>query len=258
MPQITITPEERQRRKARNRKIVIGFFVFIGLVVGLESPLTRVRHIEVTGNSTIVSREIVSDTDIHTGESLWQVNSAHAAAKVTSMEPMVQSVSIKTSWLQGTIHVAVRERDVVAIYETSGDFYELLNNGVVYAAIKPTNGLPFPVITSAQKQVTTGQAVSPEVAEICKQLPKISAAELVNVSEFHANGDGTVSLYLDNRFVVTCDISGLVGGMNAMRDAVSYFVQKGYKPGTIDLSGSPPYRYTPYSSSGTATGGKSP
>lgn len=248
MPQLAISPQERRRRKSRNRKILIGFFVFIGVVVILESPLARVRHIQVSGNRTIPETRIISESGVHLGDSLWQVNASHVSRSVTGSEPMVQSVRVTTNWLQGTIHVDVLERQIVALYETSGKFYNLLNDGVVYQSSGVMNGLPFPVITGETASVKNGQPINPDVTSICGQLQKISAQIENSVSEFHVNGDGTVSMYLDNGFVVLADAKGLVGAMNAMNTAVNYFIQKGYKPGTIDLSGLPPYQYTPFSS----------
>ncbi|MFB5191597.1 cell division protein FtsQ/DivIB [Alicyclobacillus fastidiosus] len=253
MPQAALTPADRQRRKSRNRKVIIGFFAFIGVVVLLESPLTRIRSMTVSGNTTIPAERVILDSGLHKGQSLWQVNGGHVASHITSMEPMIQSVSLSTDWLQGTVHFTVRERQIVAVYETSGKFYQLLNNGVVYQEASPKDGLATPIVTSTAAHVTIGQAVSPAVSAICKQLTKISAGQLTDVSEFHVNGDGTVSLYLDNQFVVTCDTQGLAGSLNAMHSAVQYFVSKGYQPGNIDLSGSPPYLYTPFDNQGAGS-----
>lgn len=259
MPQ-SVAPPDRQRRKSRNRRIVIGFFVFIGLIVVLESPLTRIRQIDVRGNTTIPDKRVISDSDLHSGQSLWQVKPGQIASRIASKEPMVQSTLISTDWLQGTVHIVIKERHVVAVYESSGKFYELLNNGLVYKEMQPTNGLPFPVVTAGNHTPVVGKIISSDVAKICAQLAKISPQSIANVSEFDVLTDGTVSLFLDNGFVVVSDASGLVGTVNAMQSAVKYFIDKGYKPGTIDLSGPPPYRYTPFQSqagTGTAQNGTS-
>ncbi|WP_067620851.1 cell division protein FtsQ/DivIB [Alicyclobacillus acidiphilus] len=251
MPQATLTPEARERRKSRNRKIVMGFFVFIGLIVLLESPLARVRRVAVSGNTTIQSSVLVSASGLRSGQSLWQVNPNYTSRRIVNAVPMVQSSNVHTDWLNGTVYIQVQERHVVAIYEVSGKFYELLNNGYVYDEITPNQGFSFPVITGAKPAVQVHEIVSPDVAQVCRQLAKMNAEYLAEVSEFHVNGDGTVSIYLDNGFVVDADISTLLGAMNAMTTAVNYFVQKGYKPGTVDLTGQPPYRYTPFSANST-------
>lgn len=256
MPQMAITPEERERRKSRNRKIVVGFFTLIGVIVVLESPLLRIRHLEVSGNTTIQASRMIAESGLRTGQSLWQVNERSVSNQILSAEPMAQSIHLQTSWLQGTVHILVQERHVVAIYESAGLFYELLNNGFAYREVAASNGLPFPVITANGGTAKVGQIVSPEIAVICQQLGKISANALSDVSEFNANGDGTLSMYLDDGFVVTADDSSLVGAVNGMETAVAYFVQKGYKPGLIDLSGQPPYRYTPFGTKKTQSATK--
>ncbi|GMA58795.1 hypothetical protein GCM10025858_37150 [Alicyclobacillus sacchari] len=96
--------------------------------------------------------------------------------------------------------------------------------------------------------------ISSNVSTVCRQLAKVPSGELTDVSEFHINGDGTISMYLDNGFVVLADSDSLAGAVNAMQSVVHYFVQKGYKPGTVDLTGQPPYRYTPFANA-QASGG---
>ena len=66
---------DRERRRSRNRKLALGFFLFVGVVVVLESPLARVRHLAVTGNRTVPAGAILADLPIRVGASLWQERS---------------------------------------------------------------------------------------------------------------------------------------------------------------------------------------
>ncbi|GLV14573.1 hypothetical protein Heshes_22570 [Alicyclobacillus hesperidum] len=245
MPHRPETAEQRDRRKARNRKIVVGFFVFIGLIVALESPLARVRQIAVKGNTTIAQADVVANSGVELGESLWQVNTKQAAARIERRLPMVQSAAVTVDWLHGSVSLSLRERQVVAVYAEAGSFYELLNNGYVFAAEPSSAGLPYPLVSGPDEHVQVHAMMNGDVSTVCRQLAKVPAGELTDVSEFHINGDGTISMYLDNGFVVLADADSLAGAVNAMQSVVHYFVQKGYKPGTVDLTGQPPYRYTP-------------
>ncbi|AEJ43150.1 cell division protein FtsQ/DivIB [Alicyclobacillus acidocaldarius] len=242
------TAEERERRKARNRRIVVSFFAFIGLVAVLESPLARVRHIEVSGNTTIPMAQIVAASGVGYGESLWEVNRKRAASEIVAKLPMVDRAAISVSWPSGTVSIRVHERDVVAVYADPSGFYELMSNGFVYQKIPSTAGLPYPIVTGQDSDLTVHQMASAAVSAVCHQLASVPASELTGVSEIHVNGDGTVTLYLDNDFEVLADVANLRGSLAAIQPTIRYFEGKGYRPGVIDLTGSPPYRYTPFSS----------
>lgn len=248
MPQTAQTSEDREHRKSRNRKIVMSFFLFIGCIVLLESPLGRIRKIEVSGNTTIPATRLISDSGVYTGQALWQIAPRRVRSRIAGNEPMVKTTVVSINWIRGSVHLHITERHVVAVLENNGTFYSLLGNGVVYHTVQASKGLSFPVVTATNGKLAEGHPFNASVSAICSQLSQISPQLLNSVSEFHANGDGTISMYLDNGFVVVCDASGLKGAVNAMQSTVSYFVSKGYKPGTIDLSGLPPYRYTPLQS----------
>jgi cell division protein FtsQ len=241
------TPEQISRRKARNRKVVLGFFLFLGIVVVLESPLTRVRSVVVSGNRTILQTKLIQDAKLHSGQSLWQVNHAEIAQKVIAKEPLVQSVSVKTDVMRGIVSLQITEKHIIAIYEAAGKFYNLLNDGTAYQELGVTQGFSFPLVTTENgKMPKIGQIVSPDVGQVCNQLEQIDKANLSTISEIHIVASGNAEVYLDNGFVATCPEKQLANALPSVHDAVSYFSSKGYAPGMIDLTGPPPYRYTPF------------
>ncbi|SIT00310.1 cell division protein FtsQ/DivIB [Alicyclobacillus vulcanalis] len=242
------TAEERERRKARNRRIVVSFFAFIGLVAVLESPLARVRHVRVNGNTTVPMAQIVAASGISYGESLWQVNRKKAAAAIVAHVPMVDRAVVSVAWPSGTVSIDVHERDVVAVYAAHNGFFELMSNGYVYQKIPSAAGLPYPIVTGQAPVLSVHQMAGAAISSVCRALASVPASELTGVSEIHVNGDGTVTLYLNNDFEVLAATSDLRGAMAAIPPTVQYFMQKGYRPGLIDFTGPPPYRYTPFSS----------
>lgn len=81
----------------------------------LESPLTRVRELVVTGNASVTEQAILDASDLHKGMSLWQVNAAAIADKVTAAQPRVQSVTVHTDYLTGTVTLSIKEKQIVAV-----------------------------------------------------------------------------------------------------------------------------------------------
>lgn len=237
----------RIRRKRRNRWIAAAFFLFIAIVVMMESPLTRVRKYVVVGNRSIPASRILKDASLHAGISLWQVNPNYVNSIVRSKEALVSSVAVSIDYLKGTVALHVLLKQVVAMLEVSGQFYRLLNDGDVYGTVSDSSGYSWPIIISAKvNTVVDGrQTADPNVTQLCRILPQLSPSLLAQVSEFHLDSYGVVTTYLNNRFEVRLRLSGFKSHLVAALDAVNYFVKQGYVPGVIDVTGGQPYQYTP-------------
>jgi cell division protein FtsQ len=229
---------------------VTGFFLFLGIVMVLESPLTRVRQIVVTGNATVPQTDIVKASQLEKGISLWQVNGGHVQDLVRAAQPRVDSVDVRVDYLTGTVTLAVREKPVVAVLEAGGRFYQLLSDGKVYAAADGRSGFSWPLLTAdGVDSVAVGNVPTPVVATVCSQLARISRDNLNEISEIHLNKYGVATLYLINHFAADCRPEAIGASLGEIDRAVEYFRAKGYAPGLIDMTGGPPYRYTPFPSS---------
>lgn len=214
----------------------------------LESPLTRVRELVVTGNASVTEQAILDASDLHKGMSLWQVNAAAIADKVTAAQPRVQSVTVHTDYLTGTVTLSIKEKQIVAVLASSGRFYDLLSDGKVYTQAAANAGFTWPLVTSDHAlNVQLGQVPDPAVAVICQQLSQIPRDQANLISEVHLDNFGVATVYLVNHFVAECKDDQFATCMKQMMSAVSYFKGKGYAPGFIDMTGGQPYRYTPFS-----------
>ncbi|MCL6513271.1 MAG: FtsQ-type POTRA domain-containing protein [Alicyclobacillus sp.] len=233
-----------------------GFFAVIGLVVVLESPLTRVRQIQVDGNTTIPAARLIADSGLTPGLSLWQINRAAVEAAVTSKEPFVQSVDVQVNAWSRTVTLHVHEKQIAAVYTTNGEFFRLLSDGTVYDELSMPSGVSGPILTTAPAvRATVGKVLPhPYASVVCAQLAKADPEMLVDVSEIHVDDSGIAVLYLDNRFQAKLRASQLSQLLPKLHDAVAYFIDKGYPPGVIDMTGNPPYQYTPFA---TGKGGSS-
>lgn len=237
-----------QRKKRRNRALIATFFLFIGAVVLLESPLTRVRVFQVTGNTSIPASKILKSAKLHKGMSLWQVNGAAVSANVSRENTLVQSVTVHTDLLSGIVTLQVSEKHVVALYEANGTFYRVLDDGDIYGTVTPADGFAWPIVTtSRQVKVTDGQAIpTTGWSALMRQLGKTSPVFLANVSQVELDTYGLVTLYFSDGFAARCQATQLTGKVPAIQSAVAYFTGKGARPGLIDVSTGPPYEYTPF------------
>jgi cell division protein FtsQ len=248
------TPEEIMRRKRRNRVLVLAFFIFVGLVIALESPLTRIRTISVAGNRSVPSNRIVGESHLKKGMSLWQINQGAVQSAIRSREPVVDKVTVQTDYLHGQVTLHVSQKNVVAIFVQNGRFYNLLSDGTVYNEINGNSGFQEPIISAVQtEQVSVGKRIpNSSIAKLCEKIADVARKYFVSVSEISVDKLDTATLYLNNGFEVRLSIPDFSQTMPKVDTAVSYFVQQGYKPGMLDMSGQPPYIYSPL----TASSGK--
>lgn len=235
------------RRKHRNRILVLTFFVFVGIVIALESPLTRIRTINVVGSPSASASRIISESKLKPGMSLWQINQSAVQAAIRKQEPVVDAVHVHTDYLKGHVTLQVLQKNVVAVFVEQGKYYNVLNDGTVYNEINGNSGFQQPLLTSVSSiPVTVGRPVANASAvELCKQLVHVSANNLADVSEIQVDKLGTATLFLSNGFEVRLSIDDFAATMPQVKAAVDYFIQQGYKPGMLDMSGQPPYLYSP-------------
>ncbi|MCL6637761.1 MAG: FtsQ-type POTRA domain-containing protein [Alicyclobacillus sp.] len=249
-------------RGRRTRVWVTAFFLLIGLVVVLESPITRVRALAVAGNVSLPAQQILAASGLHTGLSLWQVNPGAVQQAVMQQLPLVQAVEVHTDLRSGTVTLTVHERRIVAVLApgtAGGTWYNLLDNGVVYNMAVPSSGFVHPVVsTDGTPSVHPGDVPSPEVASVCQALAQFAGDGAPWISEIHVDRYGTATVYMTNGFAAQCNADQLQARLLQLRQAVQYFLSQGYAPGLVDMTGQPPFRYTPYPvQAGQASSGSS-
>ncbi|MCL6445794.1 MAG: FtsQ-type POTRA domain-containing protein, partial [Alicyclobacillus sp.] len=190
--------DARRRRKRRNRALVIAFFIFVGLIVFLESPLTRVRTLAVRGNPSIPAARILKDAGLVKGLNMWQVNAAAVQRAVKQREPLVQAVSVHTDFIHGDVLLTIREKHVVAVLSSGGKFYWLLNDGTVFGQAKVASGLRWPLVTVDDgSQVFIGKPLENGfVSQLCTELAKTPDTDLEDVSEIHVCKFGIATVYM--------------------------------------------------------------
>lgn len=238
------------KRKSRvwARRIVFAFFVFVGLVVLLESPLTRIRQISVAGNQTIPAAKIIQDAGLRTGMSLWQVNRGAIKQQVVSRQPLVQKVNVQTNLMTGTVELKIQQKSIVGLLSFEHVYYELLNDGTIYAQTSQGAAASLPIVqVTGLKRVTLGGVPSVMgLAVLCGQLSRLKSSDLAGVSQIVLNSYGDATVYFTNGFAAQATSTRFSVVMSQIQAVIQYFVGQGYGPGLIDMSGQPPYRYTPF------------
>lgn len=197
--------------------------------------------------------------------SLWQVRPGRVEHHIENQLPLVQSVDVHTDYTQRTVTLTVREKSFVAVLLTGKKAYRLLDDGTVYDAVSLSKAQQLPLIeTTGNVAVHVGQPTAiTGLSSLCKQMLSLTAVERNAISEISLNPYGDVTVFLENGFAVQCASASFGATMKQVPGVIAYFTKAGYGPGLIDMTGQPPYRYSPYqlgattSNSGTSSNGTS-
>ncbi|MCL6593221.1 MAG: FtsQ-type POTRA domain-containing protein [Alicyclobacillus sp.] len=199
---------------------------------------------------SLPAQQIIAASGLHPGLSLWQVNPGAVQQAVIQQLPLVQAVEVHTDLRSGTVTLTVHERRIVAVLApgtADGTWYNLLDNGAVYDKAAPSSGFVHPVVsTDGTPTVQPGGVPSPEVASVCQALAQFAGDGAPWISEIHVDRYGTATVYMTNGFAAQCNADQLQTRLPQLRQAVQYFLSQGYAPGLVDMTGQPPFRYTPY------------
>lgn len=118
------------RRKKANRRFIFYLtclLVLIVFVVYLQSPLSYVRQINVTGSQFVSKEVILRQSDLSTERSLWSFRLENIEAKILEL-PEIKSAKVTRSWTH-EVTVAVTEHKKIAYIDQGESLSPLLESG---------------------------------------------------------------------------------------------------------------------------------
>lgn len=126
-------PKLKQARKQKaNRRLVFYlsiFLILISIIIYLQSPLSNVREVKVSGNTIFSEQTIIETTKITEDTNIWTVSSKKLN-KELKKSPIIKSVNVKRK-LPSTILIDVTEYKVVGYVSSKKNMDAVLENGSV-------------------------------------------------------------------------------------------------------------------------------
>lgn len=195
---------KQQRRKKANRRLVfllLLFFTLIACVSYFQSPLSKVKNINVNGNDLYSVEQIVSQSKITKEQNIWKMNKTKIAKEIKRL-PEIKTVKIQTVF-PNTVRITVNEYKRMAYIASETSFYPVLENGKIIRKQKITN---LPINAPFLKDFKEGKVLNEMIISL-KELP----AEVVNsISEIHhtpkKNDQYHITLYMNDGFEVSATL----------------------------------------------------
>ncbi|HLR07851.1 MAG TPA: cell division protein FtsQ/DivIB [Bacillota bacterium] len=215
---------KQARKKKENRRLIFYiaiFFVLIAIIVYLQTPLSDIHTLHVTGNQYISDDDILAKSGLTTDTNIWSVNKA-SIEQAIEKHPVVADAEVDRQ-LPWTVHIRITEYERVGYVKQDESFSPLLENGVILDSVK---------LKSPKGDAPTlfGFTEKAYLNRMTNELKKLPDAIRGLISEIYWNPtDGNknkIMLYMNDGFVVDGVIRRFADRMEAYPSIVSQLDSK--------------------------------
>ncbi len=228
----------RGRSWLRSRSLMIAAAtVFLGVVgAGVwawESPLLRVREVEVVGAGASRESDIIERVDFW-GERTFTADLSTAAAAILEL-PLVASVDIERHW-PDTVRITVREREPWGSWEQAGLRYTIDREGFVLGHQAPPAGSTT-IVSNESFSLRPGDRVDRHAveaaAEITSQIEKALGTPAVELT--YSPDEGIRVRTADGQTALLGDSSGIAYKLAVWARVAQEATARDITYSTIDL-----------------------
>ncbi|WP_138415006.1 cell division protein FtsQ/DivIB [Aquibacillus sediminis] len=172
---------KQERKKKTNRRLIFYlslFFILISIVVYLQSPLSHIQSINLSGNNHISDEQIHHLSDITKGDNFWRVNHEEVEEQIVT-HPEIKAVQVAKQF-PTTIDIAVEEFDRIGYVKEEDHYLPLLENGKRLTTNPVENSIgDAPLLLSFEQQLY--------LQEMSKELAKLPNSIVDLISEIRWN-----------------------------------------------------------------------
>jgi len=222
---------KQQRRKKANRRLILLLFLFfalISVVAYVQSPLSHIKAIHVTGNDFYSSNEIIQITGLSNNTNIWKVNKKNISEKLERL-PEIKKALVKVQF-PNSLEIQLTEHKRIAYLKKSSSFFPVMENGSILKNRK-TGKLPI------NAPVLNGFSEGAALEELLKEIEKLPEVVLNSISEIHytptKTDDNHLTLFMNDGFEVSATIRGFSKKMSLYPSIISQLNPR--QKGIIDL-----------------------
>lgn len=208
---------KQSRQKKANRRLVFYltiFFLLISVIVYLQSPLSNVRQITITGNSFVMEKEVIERSGVNEQTNIWAINQKEIMEGILD-HPVIENVDVKRK-LPSTIEIKVTEYDPVGYYKGEDEVLPILGSGIT---------LPLHIQSFSEAPLMIGFTDESYLVPMTNELEKLPKSILNLISEIHwrpiEENRNKIILYMNDGFVVEGTIRNFAQKMEVYPSIVS-------------------------------------
>ncbi|MGC6767205.1 cell division protein FtsQ/DivIB [Enterococcus sp. LJL51] len=222
-------------KKVRNTRLIRRLTLIISIaaaailiLVYFISPLSKLSSVSVTGNKDTKTEDILADSKLIQGESLWEQywNRSVNEKNIEKTLPRVKRASVTLNGIN-SFKISIEEYEVMALESLEGSYHPILENGKVLPdkLESPVSGMPVFENFSDEELIR-------ELMESYNQLPNELKEAISEIK--YAPSDSNkelVRIYMKDNNEVIVNISQLTEKMKYYTQVASQMEE----PGVIDM-----------------------
>lgn len=202
---------KQARKKKANRRLIFYlsiFFVLICIIVYVQSPLSNVRTVEITGNHFVTKEDIIEKNNLSNKTNIWTINKKKMEENLLGNE-VIKSVEVERK-LPWTIVINIIEHEHVGYIKNETTYHPILDKGNILTSYESSikGDAPLLIGFSEEKYLKS-------MAEELYQLPD-SILDLI--SEIHwvptKENKNKIILYMNDGFIVDGTIRDFANKMD--------------------------------------------
>jgi len=207
---------KKVRRKKANRRLIFYlsiFFILIGLIIYLQSPLSHIKNIHIVGHALMAEEEIIAQSELTKQTNIWSIKQK-SIVDLLEKHPLIHTAEVNRK-LPATVEIKITEHSHVGYVKVDGEYFFLLDNGetIEHEDIQ---------VSAAPLIVGFKDDTLPVLAEQLKLLPK-SILQLI--SEIHVQQDAVndqkIFIYMNDGFTVSASMRNFAEQMKTYPSIVS-------------------------------------
>src|SRR5690625_4354626 len=189
---------KHKRKKKANRRLIFYlsiFFVLISIIVYLQSPLSNIKTIEISGNMYLSNEKIIQESKLSSDMNIWTVNEKKTE-KILLENPLIDTVKVNRS-LPWTIEISLTEHPRIAYIKKDKDFHPILGNVTILSPIQELIGDDTLLVNFKEDNYLT---------RMTTELSELPIGILNLISEIHwepvKDNKNRILLYMNDGFIV--------------------------------------------------------
>lgn len=237
-------PAMKKRRKRRSNfkflALVTAFLLIIIILLYFQLPYSDIKKIEINGAHLKEDTFYIEQSKLSIDDSLWGFKISEVEQAIAEHE-WVKSVKVKRKFLNH-VEIKIDEWQKVAYISKDGEFYPMLDNGIVFDEPNAIVPIDAPIFLKFEDE--------PIRKNLLKQLALLKPEVLSLISQINANPTGadpySITLYMNDGYEVRADANTLAEKLNYYPSIIAQIENEDtFEKGIVDIEVGSYYR--PYS-----------
>ena len=231
---------KKRRRRRTNLKflaLVTVFLFVIMILLYFQLPYSDIKKINIKGAQLKEDTFYIEQTNLNIDDSLWGFKIPDVQQKIAQHE-WVKSVEVRRKFLN-EVEITVEEWQKVAYISKDGEFYPMLDNGVVFNEPNAIVPIDAPIFLKFEDESLR--------KKLLKELAKLKPEVLSLISQINANPSEadpySITLYMNDGYEVRADANTLAEKLNYYPSIVAQIEnEEAFEKGVVDIEVGSYYR----------------